>query len=559
MGALRRVGPAVLALVLGCGGDAEHGAGGADGAPGVADTVDAADAAEVVGPTDAVEADGPDGPDGGRAAGPDAAAPDAGPDAGDTGGDAGGDAGGSGAGSLPWLHARRGDEAGLYDALGRQVLLRGVNFNHLGDYFETHPTLPSVAPLGDDDWDDAAALGTGVIRLVTSWSAWQPERGAFDEAYLAKVRAAIAAANDRGVYVVVDMHQDAWSRHIYTPVDEVCPEGTHHQRGWDGAPAWATFTDGEPTCTPGGREDSPAVIRAWESFYADREGIRTELSALWARIAAELAHEPGVAGFDLINEPGNGASGTATQAGLTAFYRDTITAIRAAEAEVGGPGHALFFEPSVYAVIPDTDLHDDPNLVFAPHNYFESIVKGAGLLDASFAAFAGLAADFGMTLWIGEYGSFSDAETNAKWLARFAALEDAAPGAGSAWWQWEQACGDPHSVQYPPSPEWLEAQQATCGDARFTPIPCVERAYPRAVPGRLLAIEGEPCAGHLVVRGETLTSGTADLWVPSSAAPVVTGEGLGAITPRQVPGGWRVDVEAAGTYVIDVAFTPRAR
>jgi endoglycosylceramidase len=258
----------------------------------------------------------------------DAVAPDAGPvapevvetvpeEAVEGGADAVADVPESPEDALPWISATRGDDAGLFDARGRQVLLRGVNFNHLGDYFQTHPSLPTVATLGDDDWDDLAAQGANVVRLVTTWSAWQPTRGVLDAAYLARVRAAIAEANEHDVYVVLDLHQDAWSKVVFTPPDEVCPTGTSHQRGWDGAPAWATFTDGAPTCTPGGREESPAVRRAWDNFYANRDGIRDELAGLWGQLAAEFADQAGVAGFDLLNEPGTANEGTSE--GLTAF------------------------------------------------------------------------------------------------------------------------------------------------------------------------------------------------------------------------------------------------
>ncbi|MDP8221795.1 MAG: cellulase family glycosylhydrolase [Candidatus Lernaella stagnicola] len=109
----------------------------------------------------------------------------------------------------PWLQARMGDQAGIFDELGRQVLLRGVNFNHLGDYFETDPSLPTVSELSAEDWDDAAALGHNVVRLVTTWSAWEPDRDQIDMAYLDRVRAAVEEAKARDMYVVIDMHQDA--------------------------------------------------------------------------------------------------------------------------------------------------------------------------------------------------------------------------------------------------------------------------------------------------------------------------------------------------------------
>lgn len=456
--------------------------------------------------------------------------------------------------SMPWLKVRRGEHPGIFDSLDRQVLLRGVNFNHLGDYWQGHPSLPTVAELGADDWDDAAALGTSVIRLVTTWSFWTPERDQFDEEYLARVRAAITEANAHDMYVVIDMHQDAWSKFVFTPAEEECPEGTRHQKGWDGAPEWATFTDGEPTCTPGRREDSPAVVRAWDNFYTNRDGIRDELVELWRRIASEFAHHPGVAGFDLINEPGQGTD--TTRVGLTTFYGLAIDAIREAEAEADSEGHVIFFEPSAYATLPDFDMSDDPNLVFGAHNYFESITPGEGLLDTSFGLYAWLAEQYGQTtVWIGEYGSFSDPETNEAWMARFAALEDQFPGAGSAWWQWEQRCGDPHSVQHPPTPEWLEEQVTKCDDARFIPVKCVERAYPRAVPGLLLSIGEGACEGNLVVTGSTEAPGTADLWYPSQSdtEPDVTGAGIEDVTALRVTGGWRIQVSVSGEYRIEAS------
>jgi endoglycosylceramidase len=458
---------------------------------------------------------------------------------------------------LSRLTAVRGENPGLFDALGRQVLLRGVNFNHLGDYFLADPALPNVAELGPDDWDDAAALGMSVIRLVTTWSAWEPERDRFDEAYLGRVRAAVAEAGARGMYVVIDMHQDAWSKFVFTPAGETCPEGTRHQIGWDGAPAWATFTDGEPTCTPGSREDSPAVRRAWDNFYANRDGIRDELAELWGRIAREFAADPVVAGYDLINEPGNASSGRNTREGLTAFYRSAIRAIRDAEADVGSPGHVIFFEPSVYAELPDFQLSEDPNLIFAPHNYFESIVQGfRGLLDLSFDVYAALGTLYETTLWIGEYGSFRSTDENEEWMARFAVLEDERPGAGGAWWQWEQECGDPHNVRgaWPPGPEWVERQRERCGNARFPVTKCAGRAYPRAVPGRLESLSVPSCEAALRLTGSTGERNTADLWTPAATdvPPGVEGDGILEVAHHRVPGGWRLAVTVEDDYSIQV-------
>ena len=459
---------------------------------------------------------------------------------------------------LSWLRAVRGTDAGIYDESGRQMQLRGVNFNHLGDYFQAHPSLPTVASLAEADWDDAAAQGMNVIRLITNWSAWEPQRDQFDEDYLARVRDAVRRANEHGMYVVIDMHQDAWSKFISTPADEVCAPGRRPHIGWDGAPQWATITDGASTCTPAGREDSPAVKRAWGAFYADRDGIREELVELWGWIASELAHDPGVAGFDLLNEPGYSYDQASTLTGLAAFYRSAIAEIRAAERAVGGRGHIVFFETTVNGPFVAPGFSDDDNLVFAPHNYAESIGPDVpGLLDLLTDALGLLSAAYGTTTWIGEYGNFSsDPVERREYMARFNRLQDRSPGAGGTWWQWEQQCGDPHDVAgaYPPDDAWVAQQLPDCSDSVRMDTPCTARSYPRAVPGRLTSIVAEPCGGPMTVTGATPTPSTAELWFQGElpAPPTVSGDGIDGATVEARPGGYLVRVDVRGRYTVRV-------
>ncbi|MCZ7584452.1 MAG: hypothetical protein M5R36_14520 [Deltaproteobacteria bacterium] len=163
-------------------------------------------------------------------------------------------------------------------------------------------------------------------------------------------------------------------------------------------------------------------------------------------------------------------------------------------------------------------------------------------------------------VWVGEYNHFGGPEESDAWMRRYAALDDRYLQAGGAWWQWEQECGDPHSVQYPPTPEWIEEQQAKCGDARFRVRECLNRGYPRAVPGRLTELNAEPCDGDLFVAGRAADFGTADLWFPldDDEPPTVTGSGITAVIPTRVPGGWRLDVSVHGDYEINVSPAPSA-
>ncbi len=43
------------------------------------------------------------------------------------------------------------------------------------------------------------------------WAAVEPARGEYDHAYLAEMVAIVNRAGARGIYTVVDFHQDAWN------------------------------------------------------------------------------------------------------------------------------------------------------------------------------------------------------------------------------------------------------------------------------------------------------------------------------------------------------------
>ena len=106
--------------------------------------------------------------------------------------------------ALPRLHAERGSSPAIVTEDGRQVLLRGVNVNQLGDYYQQRRDLPSTLPLGAGDFAGIASLGMDVVRLIVHWSALEPKRGVLDGAYVARIRQAVGWAREHGVYVVLD-------------------------------------------------------------------------------------------------------------------------------------------------------------------------------------------------------------------------------------------------------------------------------------------------------------------------------------------------------------------
>jgi endoglycosylceramidase len=472
------------------------------------------------------------------------------------------------AAALPHLQVERGEDPAIVDAGGREVLLRGVNVNQLGDYHQADPKLPTTLPLTEQDFARISELGFNVVRLVMSWSALQPERGAFDRDYVARIRQAVRWADEHRLYVVLDMHQDAWGKHVATAAGAACPPGMGPAVGWDGAPEWATLTDGLTTCRLNDtRELSPAVAQAFQSFYVDREGIQSELVATWGRVAEALSAEPNVAGYDLFNEPHPGwAIGAGESALLGRFYARAIEAIRAGEREAGVEPRVVFFEPSVLwsgisaDTLPPPGFTEDEHLVFAPHLYAESIAVdgGATSIEDGFERAERAASLYGAPLWSGEWGWFGDPDENRSRLERYAAQEDAR-AIGGAWWVWKQACGDPHVVGYPGASGSLNP--TSCPDGRplglvtgYTDV--LRRAYPRAAPGRITSLRSDHATGALALEGGRgdARSCRLEVWAPT-ARPKVRAEGVRRVRVRRVPGGSVVTGCARGDYAL--ALTPR--
>ena len=473
------------------------------------------------------------------------------------------------AAELPPLAVERGEDPAIVDDAGREVLLRGINVQQLGDYFQADPAQKTVFPLTEEDFAQIARLGFDVVRLTFNWSAFQPQRDAFDEAYVARVRQAVRWARAHDLYVVLDMHQDAWGKFIATKPGEACPAGFGPAVGWDGAPEWATLTDGLSTCrAQNTRELSPAVAQAFQSFYADRDGIQTQLVDTWGRIARALSREPNVAGYDLLNEPHPGfLVGPDQSAALGRFYGRAIDAIRAGEREAGQPKPRLvFFEPSVLwsgfgrDTTPPPGFTGDPHIVFAPHLYAESITVDQQLgintvsIEQGFQAAQQTAALYGAPLWSGEWGWFGPPERDGAKLARYAVQEDRA-AIGGAWWVWRQTCGDPHQVGYPGASGSLNRYDCP-GDrplglnTAYSDV--LGRAYPRFAPGRITGLTSNPKTGAFEVRGRA-GSGACQLtvWVPGTATvPALSGEGVSDLFARSVPGGWIVGGCARGSYVL---------
>ncbi|MFF8532261.1 glycoside hydrolase family 5 protein [Streptomyces sp. NPDC015532] len=470
---------------------------------------------------------------------------------------------------LPLTVLRRDGQAPVIgDSEGRQVLLRGVNVNQLIDYGQPDPAKPTVWPLEDADYARMERYGFDVQRLALSWSALEPKRGVFDEAYLARVRTAVDQAADHGIHTVLDIHQDTFSKYVSAAPGTRCRANASPEFGNDGAPKWATLTGGAKACGFLGRDLAPNVQRAFTNLYDDTDGIGTEFARVWGRLAKTFADDPAVAGYDLLNEPGPGdAPGVTSSILLGRLYQQAITSIRAAESKVsGGFHHLVFFEPSIlwsglgFDTTPPVGFADDPRLVFSPHLYSESITMDQGLgitltsIEQGYATAERTARAYGAPLWSGEWGWFEEPGDFRPRFERF--LERQNTGMlGSAIWVWKKACGDPQN-----DPEATASGGGvvlyTCPDGKPLPGPAFEttalsQAYPRSAPGRLSSLRSSLTERDLRLTGSG--EGTLDVWVPGPGRPEAKGSGLTGIRLAERAGGWRLTAHTSGRYTLHVA------
>lgn len=442
---------------------------------------------------------------------------------------------------LPLTVADFGHVPAIVDAHGAKIILRGFNVNQLGSYYQADPRLDGTRPLAEQDFIDMRALGSNVVRLTFSWSELEPAPGAVSSAYMARIRTAVDWAKAHGLYVLIDLHQDAWGQNVAAGTSTMCRPGSFPMTGWDGAPAWATLTDGTPACAVTGRDLAPNVSRAFQSFYLDRNGVQTRLLAGWAALGAAFAKEPAVVGFDLLNEPNFGDTPPVSTTLLLAnYYARATAAIRRGEsATPGGFSHLVFVEPSIIWSgfgldnLFDRAFLNDPKVVFSPHLYNESITAdqdfGFNLIsiERGYALASAAAAQLHAPLWIGEWGFFQAPGTQTALVTRQLDAETARQ-LGSAFWVWKQACGDPHAY---PAPVAGDIRRLACPAQTEIETPTaltapLSRPYARLLPG---PAEVEFARGRLSIMSRAGSSTPApapcslEAWRPGDRPPRILG------------------------------------
>ena len=80
-------------------------------------------------------------------------------------------------------------------------------------------------PLCKNDLAEMRSLGFNVLRLALSWSSLEPQPGVYSGQYLDRIAQVVGWAREQGIYVILDMHEDAYSRYIPRPSRVTEPGG----------------------------------------------------------------------------------------------------------------------------------------------------------------------------------------------------------------------------------------------------------------------------------------------------------------------------------------------
>jgi aryl-phospho-beta-D-glucosidase BglC (GH1 family) len=258
------------------------------------------------------------------------------------------------------------------DEFGRTVYFRGINiagsskvpFSH---NCKTKTNLcndvsfvgrPFSIEDADTHFDRLQKWGFNFVRLIVTWEALEPKRPKqYDWKYISYLKSIIDIANNYGIYVLIDPHQDVWSRFT----------------GGDGAPLWTLekigfnvghFQETNAALVFQEDEDIPPMI--WPTNYTklasstmftlffggndfakktkiDNINVQDHLQQhyldAFSILAKSLKESPNVIGFEVMNEPHPGWIGQDSLSNYMKFPLRNMATPTPSEAIALGAGY----------------------------------------------------------------------------------------------------------------------------------------------------------------------------------------------------------------------------
>ena len=98
------------------------------------------------------------------------------------------------------------DRRFFVSAQGYTSVLRGVNL-----VSKTEPYTYQAMGIDEEDVKLIRQMGLNVVRLGINWAAIEPKAGSYDSKYIEKYFETVKLFVQNGIYVLVDLHQDAYA------------------------------------------------------------------------------------------------------------------------------------------------------------------------------------------------------------------------------------------------------------------------------------------------------------------------------------------------------------
>jgi endoglycosylceramidase len=369
------------------------------------------------------------------------------------------------------------------DGQGRQLLFRGYNAKAttlfdvtFSDGRAPEETFPD---LSEAEASRIEQLGWNVIRLPVNWSGLEPHPQQYAQAFLSKLDVVLGMAKQHHFYVLIDMHQDAYSKEI----------------GEDGEPLWAIVPP--PTMLLQGpysdsRRTTGQVLQAGYSFFAnanatDGRPLQDAYAAAVQQIARHVIGNPVVLGYEAFNEPV-----LLRNDELHAFHQKLADALHAIDADA-----PLLFEPVATrnqfdsAEIPAQPWSHGP-ASYAVHIYtcwFSSCTpsnwasEDPTQLAPSMAHADQERAGWNTPLFVTEFGCDQTTTQGPAWMSAELDLQDQYLASSTAW-----VLSEPGN--------W--GMNDGSGTERPATARVMSRTFPRAVAGTIVKI-ARPKVGDMVV------------------------------------------------------------
>ena len=323
-----------------------------------------------------------------------------------------------------------------------------------------------------DDFTEAHAarmeqLGLNALRLPVSWSGLEPEPRAYQEAFFSRIAQILAMAHEHHFYVLIDMHQDAYSKWI----------------GNDGQPLWTITPPPDPStlgASPPNATLSGPALAAGYNFFAndvatDGRPLQAAYIAAVEQVVTRFLGDSAVLGFEAFNEPV-----VLKQSELDTFHGALADAIHSVDRDA-----PMLFEPVATrneldsAVVPTSPFSHMPG-AYAPHIYtaifsMPQLNDWAGedpsVLAPSMAAANREVIGWGTPLFVTEFGCDQSTPQGPVWISAELDLQDQYL-ASSTIWEFSDKGG------------W--GFYANDGSEQPRTSTVVSRSFPRAVAGDLV-------------------------------------------------------------------------